>query len=106
MYDGMAAWLAEMGWDFTEPRRLKAAGRLRGWEALCLNAGDCPPVGSAATRWDDATTARLIHRDRAGAPGLRDPPSGPWAVCVAADSGATTVATDLAVPHAEVLGFH
>jgi hypothetical protein len=59
-----------------------------------------------ATVWDDGTTARLIHLETA--PGL--PVSAVLdllhrAVSVAADSGATTLVSDIPVPRAEVLGF-
>jgi hypothetical protein len=41
--------VADAGFDSTEPRRLKHAGQLSGWEALRLNYRDYAPVGSAAT---------------------------------------------------------
>lgn len=105
-YGGMADWLEEVGLDITEPRDLEAAGRLLGWDALCLNDRDDAPVGSAATRWDDPTTARLVHLETLpGVPVSASLDLVYAAVCGAADAGATAVLTDLPVPHGEVLGF-
>ena len=102
-----AAALAHAGFDVALPLRLQADETLLGWEALsCSNKRSFGWVGSAATCWQDAATARLVHL--ATAPDV--PVSATLdlvraAVCEAADRGAMVVLSDLSVPHGAVLGF-
>lgn len=99
--------LVHAGLDIALPLRLRADKTLLGWEALSYsNKRRLGWVGCAATCWQDATTARLVHLDTA--PDL--PVSAILdlvraAVCEAADSGAAVVLSDLSVPHGAVLGF-
>lgn len=102
----LPALLNEAGLDVAEPVRLTAEGRMLCWHAMYLNSGSFVPVGSVATCWDGATTARLVHLETA--------PSLPatavlelvrYAVSVAAASGASTLVSAIPVPRGEILGF-
>jgi len=99
--------LAHAGFDLALPRRLRAEETLLSWDALShSNKRSFGWVGNAATCWQDASTARLVHLETAP-----DLPAGAIldlvraAVCEAADRGATVVLSDLPVPHGAVLGF-
>lgn len=99
--------LARAGCDLAVPLRLRADETLLGWDALSYsNTRYFGWVGNAATCWQDASTARLVHMDT-----VPDLPVGAIldlvraAVCEAADRGATVVLSDLPVPHGAVLGF-
>jgi hypothetical protein len=99
--------LARAGFDLALPLRLRTDETLLGWDALSYsNKRNFGWVGNAATCWQDASTARLVHLDTAP-----DLPVGAIqdlvraAVCEAADRGAAVVHSDRPVPHGAVLGF-
>jgi hypothetical protein len=98
---------ARADFDLAMPLRLRADGTLSGWDALShSNNRKFGWVSNAATCWQDASTARLVHLDLAP-----DLPVGAIqdlvraAVCEAGDHGAMAVVSDVPVPHGEVLGF-
>jgi hypothetical protein len=99
--------LAHAGFDLALPLRLRAGKTRLSWDALSYsNRRDFRWVGNAATCWQEAPTARLVHLDTAP-----DLPGGAIldlvraAVCEAADRGATVVYSDLPVPNGAVLVF-
>jgi len=99
--------LVRAGFDLGLPLRLRANKTLLGWDALSYsNKRRFGWVGNAATCWQDASTAHLVHLDTAP-----DLPVGASldlvraVLCEAADRGATAVVSDLPLPHGAVLGF-
>ncbi len=101
----MARALANAGLDIEVPVRLRTEGGLLGWAAM-FSSDAVRWVGTAATCWYDATTARLVHLSTVpGLPATATIDLVRAAICEAADSGAGVVVSDTPVPHGEVLGF-
>ena len=103
----LADALAHAGFDVAVPLRSRADETLLSWDALTYSdKRSVQWVGSAATCWQDAATACLVHLDMA-----RNLPVSAAldlvraTVCEAADCGARVVVSNIPVPHGEVLGF-